>query len=295
MWQYHIVRLISKIVCLLPETIKKYLGKFLGEVVWLVTPRWRKNLAVDQVKKCLSFDDEKSLHIAKGSATKYGKMLVEFLSFPLLNKDNIKDVVSFCGDAKIRFDEMLAEKKGIVLGTAHFGNWEMLGASLALYGYPLVSVAQELKNKPIDRFVNEYRTMTGEHVTYKAGVLEMARMLGEGNFLGLLSDQDAGKYGVVVDFFGQPTSCPKGPAAMARLKNAPLVLLLLYGKEDGTYEIFLSERIAVSSTKDREQDIKDATQLLMKKLEAAIREKPEMWFWLHDRWKVTKKKGSTLD
>ena len=292
MWQYHLMKGISKIICLLPKMINDYIGDFLGIVAWIVMPTWRKNLAIDQVRQCLSLPYNQAEKIAKNSATKYGKMLVEVLAFPLLTKESIKNKVVFHDEDKKLFDSLLAEGKGLILATAHFGNWE-IGAALALYGYPLVAVVQKLRNDAMDKFINEYRSMIGEHVVYKAGVLEMARMLGKGNVVGLLYDQDAGKDGVVVDFLGRPSSCPKGPAALARLKDAPIVVMLLNNKDDGTYEISLSEKIVVSKSNDRESDIKETTQVLMKKLEVAIREQPEMWFWLHNRWKVDKQRYKT--
>lgn len=288
MWQYHIVKLISRIVCLLPLPVKRFIGNCLGYIFWLVTPAWRKRLAADQVRQCLQLSEEKAWEIAKKSVLKYGPMIAEVLDFPNLNKENIAGRVSFMDRSK--FDVLFDEGKGIIVATAHFGNWEMLGAAFAFYGYPLVAVAKQQKNAAMDRFINEYRTMVGEHVTYKQGVLEMARMLSEGFGIGLLADQDGGGDGVVVDFFGRETSCPKGPAALSRLKNAPMVLVLLYSKGNNQHEIYVSDRIKVKRTKNREQDIKDATQQLMHMLEDAIRREPEAWFWLHNRWKADKKK-----
>lgn len=286
MWQYYLVKIISKIMCHLPECLLRLSAAFLGSVFWLVTPSWRKKLATDQVATCLQVSEEEARLIARKSVEKYGEMIVEVLCFPTLNRDNIKNKVSLVDEEKL--GNLFDQGKGLIIATAHFGNWEMYGAAFALYGYPLVAVAQKQHNDAMDKFINEYRAMTGEHVVYRSGVLEMARMLGDGFAIGLLADQDGGKDGVIVDFFGRPTSCPKGPVALARLKGAPIVLSLIYKKENSKYEIFVSDPIKVEKSKDREADIEKATKVLMKMLEDEIRKNPEMWFWLHNRWKIDK-------
>lgn len=293
MWQYYSVKCLSKIICILPNSIKKAFGTGLGKIFWLVVPRWRKNLAINQAKQCLGVSVDEAKKIVYNSVTKYGHMIVEVLSFPLLNKNNIHEKVIIRDIEGLR--KLFARNKGVILATAHFGNWELCGAALALYDFPLVAVALKQHNDAMDKFINEYRTLVGEHVTYNTGVLEMKRMLNKGYGIGLLTDQDGGKDGVIVDFFGRPTSCPKGSVALARMTGAPMVLLLMSNlRDDGIYDIYTTPAIAVNKTKDREEDIKDATQRLMKKLEEEIKNQPEMWFWLHNRWKRPKSEHKTI-
>ncbi len=281
------MKIVSKVVCVLPDCLKKIIGSFLGKVFWFVTPTWRKKLAYDQVQQCLQVDEAKARKIAQDSVLKYGHMIVEVLCFPLLNKDNIDKKVVFQDKAKLQ--KLLEQGRGIVWATAHFGNWELFGAGIVLHGFKLAAVAQKQNNEAMDRFINEYRTMVGEHVTYKTGVIEMTRMLEHNYLLGLLADQDAGSVGVMLDFFGKSTSCPKGPAALARLKKSPLVLALMQEGENGIHEIVISEPVEVEYSKNREQDILNATKKLMFLLEQEIRKNPTMWFWLHNRWKADKK------
>jgi KDO2-lipid IV(A) lauroyltransferase len=243
-------------------------------------------LAEDQARACLKVSGAQAKAIAKASVLKYGGMLMDVLSFPVLGKGNIREKVVFADEELAK--EILAQPKGFVLATAHFGNWELLGAALALYGCRIVAVAQKQHNAAMDKFINEYRAMVGEHVVYRTGVLEMARMLERGFVVGLLADQDGGRSGVKVDFFGRESSCPQGPAALSRLKKLPLRLLLLRKREDGKHEIFISAPIEGESSGGRETDIKNTTAALMKMLEEEIRKDPSMWFWLHDRWKAKK-------
>ena len=286
MWQYYLMKAVSRLVCFLPDEARRLIGAILGEMFWLVTPRWRKNLAAGQAESCLKVSTAQARAIAKDSVLKYGGMVMDVLSFPVLDKGNIRDKVVFADEGLAK--EIFAQPNGFVLATAHFGNWELLGAALALYGCRIVAVAQKQHNAAMDKFINEYRAMMGEHVVYRTGVLEMARMLGQGFTVGLLADQDGGKHGVPVDFFGRESSCPQGPAALSRLKKLPLRLVLLRKRKDGKHEIFISGPIEGESAGGREPDIKNATAALMKMIEDEIRKDPAMWFWLHDRWKAKK-------
>jgi KDO2-lipid IV(A) lauroyltransferase len=141
----------------------------------------------------------------------------------------------------------------------------------------------------MDRFINEYRTMAGMHVTYKTGVREMITMLGKGMIIGLLMDQDAGSNGIFVNFFGRLASTPQGSAALARLKNAPIVPAFITENSDGTHTAILHPIRWVDKTEDRDQDIWRTTNELTQIIENHIRKYPHEWFWLHDRWKTRPK------
>lgn len=138
----------------------------------------------------------------------------------------------------------------------------------------------------MDRFINEYRRLVGMHIIYKNDVREMFRMMKDGWVVGLLADQDTNRRdGVVLDFFGQPTNCVPGPAAMARSAGIGVIPGYITRKKDGTHKIILHAPIDVPRTKDKRSDIRTAGQAVNRILEQHIREHPEEWFWLHDRWK----------
>ena len=143
----------------------------------------------------------------------------------------------------------------------------------------------------MDRFINEYRSLIGMHVTYKSGVREMFTMLTEGWVIGLLMDQDAGRDGVILKFFGRDTACVQGPASLARFKDAPILPVFISQKSDGTHVLEIHEAVFVEKTKDKREDIKRTTDVLTKIIEAHVREHPQEWFWLHDRWKSVEKRS----
>ncbi|SFL62052.1 lysophospholipid acyltransferase family protein [Pelosinus propionicus] len=284
---YKFVKMMSSIISMLPRAVWQSFGSMLGEVCWVLLPGKRKSMAIENIMCSLSLDRRQAHQIAKQSTTRFGRMFMEVLRMPKINKDNIKQYVA------IEHPEYLAEAlshgKGAIVATAHSGNWELLGASLAMYGFPLVAVVQKQTNGDMDKFINENRTKAGMHVTYKTGVREMVKMLGEGQIIGLLMDQDAHRDGVFVEFFGRLASTPPGAAALARMKGAPIIPAFITANPDGTHKVILHPPEWVEKTNNREEDLLLMTQKLTNIIEQHIRTISHEWFWLHNRWKSTPK------
>ena len=157
---------------------------------------------------------------------------------------------------------------------------------VAQAGIPLVGVAMKQKSTGADRFINEYRTLIGMHITYKTGVREMFAMLQKGWAIGLIMDQDTNRRsGIVLDFFGKPTNCVPGAASMARFQGVPIFPAFMHRDEHGFHTLIVQDPVFVEKTKDKREDIRRTTQVLTKCIEDHVRRYPEEWFWLHDRWK----------
>ena len=270
--------------CISPAWLLNLMSIFLGKLCWLVVPSKRRKMAYENIMQAFSIDKPAAKEIAKSSVTRFGKMFLEVLRIPNYNADNIGKYVKLEGVENLW--EALSHGRGAVLATAHTGNWELLGTALAMHKFPLVAVAKKQHNASMDQFINEYRTLAGMHVTYKTSVLEMVRLLSEGKIIGLLMDQDALSAGVFVDFFDRKASTPQGSAALARMKNAPIVPAFITANADGTHTAIIHPPVWAPKTSNRHQDIFETTQLLTKIVENHIKQHPEEWFWLHNRWKT---------
>ena len=125
-----------------------------------------------------------------------GQSLMEILYTPKLNKDNISQYVTL--EHPERLDAALKENKGVIVLTGHIGNWEWMGASLALYGYPTTTIVKKQPNDQVTRLLNENREMMGLEVFARGGneMIIAARALKRKKILGFLADQDGGFYGV---------------------------------------------------------------------------------------------------
>lgn len=283
MLAYYLAKLLSKIVCALPSKLCMDIGRILGNFAWLVIPKWRKELAINNAKECLNIDENEALKIAKESTVRFGPMFMEVLRFSVIKKD-IKNYVELIGG------EYLAEAaktgKGGIIATGHNGNWELMGGALACYGFSLVGVAKKQRSEGSDKFINEQRSDIGMHITYKNNVREMYKMLEKGYFIGLIMDQDVSPHdGLLLKFFDKPTYCTSGAASMSRFKNVPIFPGFIHCKEDGTHVITIYPPLKIEWTKDKREDLKRVTQEIVNITEEHIKKYPEEWFWLHDRWK----------
>ena len=280
---YYVMKMLSKLVCLLPYKIINYIGDIIGGLTWYLVPKKRKQMAKQNIMLALDKNEVTAEIIAKKSWTRFGAMIMEVLYFPKIKQD-INKYVEIQG--REHLDEALKQGKGIVLATAHSSNWELLGGGLALNGYQIVGVAQKQTNGSMDKFINEYRRVIGMDIAYKNSVRDMVRFLGEKKIVGLLMDQDADKNGVIVNFFGRKASTPQGPAVLARMSGSPIVPMFITKRSDGLYKIIIHKHIDAQNTADKKNDILNDITNLTKIIENHIRIYPKEWFWLHNRWQV---------
>ncbi len=149
---YYVMKMLSKLVCLLPYKIINYIGDIIGGLTWYLVPKKRKHMAKQNIMLALNKNEVAAEIIAKKSWTRFGAMIMEVLYFPKIKQD-INKYVEIQGREYL--DEALKQGKGIVLATAHSSNWELLGGGLALNGYQIVGVAQKQTNGSMDKFINE--------------------------------------------------------------------------------------------------------------------------------------------
>ncbi len=273
-------------MCLLPRCLRRLFAAFLGRAAILAVPRWRMQMAAANVQECLGVDAERARQIAEDSLHRFGRMVVEVLRFPLLNKDNISEKVAVEGMEYL--ERAYAEGKGVIMCTGHYGNWELLGATVALHGYPMLSITRKQNNSYMDKAINEFRQMVGQKVTYnrgKHGLLAISRMLREKHLLGVLYDQDTNDDGVEISLLGKRSIIPLGAAALSRIYGSPILPIFLHNNDDGTCTAKIYPPLYTPHTQDKQRDFYDTTQKLVEVLEREIKAHPEMWFWLHDRWK----------
>lgn len=283
---YYALKFISKIICLLPWSVAVGLGNLLGALTLKITPAWRLEMATANVQECLGLGPEESKKIAEQSLTKFGRMIIEVLRFPLLTAETIKTKVKVEGRENV--EKAYGEGRGVIIATAHFGNWELLGATIGLHGYPIMSIARKQNNGGVDKFINEYRELVGQKIAYNRGeneVLALSRMLKEKKLLGILYDQDTNDVGVRLKLFGKEVITPAGPAVFSRMFKAPILPVFMHFDADGSYRAKIYPPLYAPKTRDKEQDLFVVTEKLIRILEDEIRQNPPMWFWVHDRWK----------
>lgn len=286
MLSYYIVKLFSRLMCVSPKFIRNLVAKFLGSVAVLAVPRWRMDMAEANIRECLGVGEERAKQIAADSLHRFGRMVVEVMRFPLLNPQNIDQQVQVEGLEHL--EAAYKQDKGVIMATGHYGNWELLGATVALHGYPMLSITRKQNNSYMDKFINEYRQMVGQKVAYnrgESGLLAISRMLREKHLLGVLYDQDTNDDGVEINLFGKKSIIPLGAAALSRIYGSPILPIFLHNNDDGTCTAKIYPPLYMPKTRDKDNDLYTVTSKMVTILEHEIIAHPEMWFWVHDRWK----------
>lgn len=190
-------------------------------------------------------------------------------------------------DAPI-LSQSLSLKKGVILVTGHFGNWELLAASLAAKGLPVAAVAARMKNPLVDTWLTGLRERFGLTLipTGKSSGRRVMRALKSGRVVLLLIDQDARDRGMFVRFFGRMVSTPPGAATLAQRSGAPIVPCRIRRDSGFGHAIVFHRALSPPERSGGETAVRQRLQELTSILEGWVREEPSHWFWPHRRFKT---------
>ena len=188
-----------------------------------------------------------------------------------------------------------ARGRGVVFLTGHLGNFELLGAVMSQM-MPIAFVVKPMSNPGATEWISKLRQSAGvDQLPIGAGVRGALRRLRAGGAVAMLADQDARRDGVFVPFFGHLASTPAGPAWLSLASGAPIVFGTCLRGPDGRYEARIYPPIVPVGRADDAREVLELTARHTGMLEAAIRERPESWFWLHKRWKTAPRVAGSLD
>jgi KDO2-lipid IV(A) lauroyltransferase len=181
----------------------------------------------------------------------------------------------------------LLDPRPVVLISGHLGNFEMGGYMLGLHGFPTHTIARTLDNPYLDRWINEFRAATGQYMLAKDGSSrEIDDLLKRGGTLALLGDQHAGKAGVWIDFFGKPASTHKAVALFTLASKAPTATVAnLRTGRPLQFEMRVADLIDPAAPGFDLGTVPLVTQWYTRQLESLIREAPDQYWWLHQRWR----------
>lgn len=212
----------------------------------------------------------------------YAKYMVDLLRLPCARPDEMEEKFKVFGFEHI--EEALERGRGVVMVTAHIGNWDMAGALLAARGYPVNVIVETLQPKRWNDLVQKIRTLTGMRaIPLESGVRHMLHALRRNEILAILIDRPLTERGVPVTFFDKATRVPGGAATLALRAGAPLIVAAALRTRDG-FEAHLSPVIEVQRSGDADRDVQHLTQRVMSWLESVIRKHPDQWFMFRNMW-----------
>jgi KDO2-lipid IV(A) lauroyltransferase len=285
---YLVVRVV---VCILQALSFRAACKVANGLAWLIykVDRRHRLVAAENLRHAFGLGDEAERDwLVRAVYRHFCTMLMEIIHLPrMLHPHNWKRHLKILDHHPMV--DLLLSGRPVLIVSGHFGNWELGGCVLALFGFRTHAIARPLDNPYVDAFLRRFREHTGQKVLHKHGDFdEMQKVLaGKGTML-TLGDQDAGQKGQFVDFFGRPASTHKAVALLALEYNVPMIVMTStrsQSGEDWRYEVRAGDIILPEEYAGRSDAVPAITRRFTSALERLIRHAPEQYFWLHRRWK----------
>lgn len=270
------------LVGLLPNSAAVWLGSFAGRM-WYSVDSERRRMATRHMERVLG--SESDFARASESVMKsYGRYFAEALWVRAKRVPEILERTSVEG-----LEMVLAAKdqgNGMVFAVPHVGNWEVAAPVAVKEGIPVVAVAEDLPNKQITNWFTSMRNDFGIEIVLATGRIEVMRQLeaaiADNKAVALLSDRDLNGKGVDVEFFGEHTTLPAGPAALAVKTGAPLFPVAAYFDGNG-HHVVVRPPIKAPEGK-RSDQVKKMTQMMAGELESLILAAPDQWHLVVPNW-----------
>jgi len=259
---------------------------FLGRLLWKHYHRGRSR-ALDNLRASYPGKDENwYIETARRSFEHIAMLAVDVLYTPkLVRKDNWRQYSFFTTAEHAKW--LMKEGKGMLMVTGHYANFEIMGYMLGLFGFNVYSIARPLDNPFISKYLYGVREKAGQKIIDKKGATDlMDSLLKSGATICFIADQDAGRKGIFVDFFGRKASTYKSIALLAMQYNVPIGVGYSRRVDNKFYfEIGVNRIITPDEWKDKDDPLLWLTQEYTSAIEKFVRQDPTQYWWLHRRWK----------
>ena len=278
---YTLLKFISWKFQILPRKLALFFGRMLGSFFYYFIPL-RKSIAMKNLE--IAFPDwnsDKRKSLLHSSYRHYGMVLADFFRLPKVKREKDKIIVQIPQKSL----KLLKQSPGGIIMSGHIGNWEYIGPSLGIHNIKCAGVALIQRNSTSNQFFNELRGSENvKIIPVDGGSKMMIQTIRDGNYLGLISDQNAGRKGTEAQFFNSSVSVPKGAGAFHLKTNTPILLGFCILSMDFTYHLSFQELDMEGLPENSNEAIVEINQRYSKLLEEAIREHPQQYFWFHRKW-----------
>jgi len=283
--EYIVFILFSFCFRLLGLKLSRKFAAILALVFFYLIPI-RKKVVFNNLK--IAFP-ENDIHTNKKLAFRiylsFAVTLVEILYLPYMKKQELVNAVE-CSNPELIIQKH-KDGKGVILLSSHFGNWEFGAISIGIQiQLPFSVIVKPLRNPLVYEWMNKARTKFGnEVVPLGISIRKTYQTLKEKKIVAMVADQRGPAEGVRVDFFGKKVSVYTGPAALALKTGAPLICGIAVRDKNYKYKMVLVEISQQNLPDGEEEKILEISRRYTSYLEEVIREHPEQWLWMHNRWK----------
>ena len=281
--EYCQYKIASYLARFLPEKLAYWVGLRIADQFFRRNHKGREAMA-ENFRKIFKWRGlvpaEKAIdgHVRK-TFQYFGKYLVDFFRFSRLSDEDLRQIISF--EHQDYLEQAHAHGKGVLLVTAHFGNWELGSAVIAALGYKVNAVYLPQRMQKLNALFDAQRQKRGVNlIPLGKSALSVVHCLKRGEFLGLLADRDFSHRDDRVSFFGHPARIPLGPAVMSFRTGAPVLPTFLVRQVDDTFLL----RLHAPLYPDQYDSPEALRERICRILEKEIGEQPHQWFIFDDFW-----------
>ena len=280
-----LVRGLTMIVWLLPLPAVRAAGAMLGRLIYYVDGFHRRIALANLAMALPSKPADERRAVVQRVFAHFGSVLLELIKVGTMDDREIMDRIEAEGEERVR--QAHARGRGVLLFTGHFGYWEVGAIALAMRMQPMAVMARPLDNPHLHTMLERIRTRSGNSVIYRQGAIrKVLQELAANRAVAILIDQhlhtsDA----VLVDFFSRPAATTNALAAVALRTGAPVIPAFALPLPNGRYRLVYEHAVEPPAS-DSEDAVKEFTQRCTDVLEMYIRRHPDLWLWMHRRWRL---------
>lgn len=285
MFYYFLYKLGQFLAVFLPLKGGYWLAEKAGSFWFFVNWKAREKV-LNNLEVILQTKEAKELKLpAREVFVNFAKYLVEFFRFSELNQQFIEKEV------KISNVEILKsfKNKGVILLSAHLGNWELGAEIVSKLGIKLNVIALSHKYEKIDLFFKNQRQKHGL-VSIPPGnsTREILKRLKNGEAVALLGDRDFSHHGIKMNFFNKPALVPRGPAFFSIKTGCPILCLFLIREKDNSFTCYIEEPIYPETKHFDDGNVRRLNEKILSILEKNIKPYAAQWLMIHDLWSEDK-------
>jgi len=282
--EYWAVVGVRAVATRLPDAVVRACGSTLGLMFYAVD-RAHRRVALTNLEQC--FPNKPAgvrRAIARATFMHFGQVLLKLLTFSALSPQQMLERAEYDGDERVRL--AYAKGKGVLFFTGHFGFWECQALAHAVKLRPIGVLARSLDNQRLNDLLERIRTSTGNHVIYRQGaVRRVLKTLAAGEGVAMLIDQHMHSPDAIwVNFFRRPAATTSTLAALAIRTGAAVIPVFAHPLPGGRFR-FVYESPVQPPEGEGAEAIREFTQRCTDVLEMHVRTKPELWLWMHRRWR----------
>ena len=287
---HYLMRIFLKLLVIIARSLSWKVAYWSGKVIGLLfyTLGLRRQVAMtnlDIVYGTQKSPQEKK-RIYRESLINLGRVIINYLRLPFMGTTFWRDHCEWKSEPMVR--EIMNRKRGAICISGHIGMMDLLGGKAGMSGYPASLVGKRIKNPAINRFLIETRkAMNVGTIAHRDSMNRIMEGIGRGEIIGMALDQNMKKdQGVFVNWMGRSAMSVRSPAFIARNTGAPVLAGYMYQKSEDRFEVVITEEVTWEQfPDDPEKELLINTQKQSDAVQRIIYAHPELWFWIHRRWK----------